>query len=354
MTPDSPTKLTAEQLDDRTLPSATLMNLTTAGAVATTDGFIARQTDAQPTGTGFINSFVRVQGAASGGGAEQGYNTTARPLQFDENKSPQFTRGLTLGQVPVVTVNGVAYREFLLDVNQKSSSPLLSVDEVRIFLGASSNMTGYDPTSKTLAGQAAVFDMDANGDVSLILNARLNSGSGSGDMFLLVPNAVFAGADANASVYLYSKMGGVAGATANGGFEEWAVRSIPNDQPTTGNSSLSGAVFLDYNGNGLFDSGETPLAGVTIQLQGVDDLGRTVVLTATTDANGVYQFQNLRAGAYSILETQPEGYFDGQDFAGTINGETRGMVDNDRLFDIFLGPDEAGINYNFTELFQAD
>ena len=69
------------------------------------------------------------------GGSEQGYNTDARPLQFDENKSPQFTRSLTLGEVPVVNVGGVEYREFLLDINQKSSASLLSLDEVRVFLG---------------------------------------------------------------------------------------------------------------------------------------------------------------------------------------------------------------------------
>src|SRR5262249_20334988 len=156
-------KLTAEQLDDRTLPSATVLDLTAAGASVTTDGFRANQVDAQPTGTGFIHSFVRIQGAAPGGGIEQGYNTTARPLQFDENPSPQFTRALTLDQVPIVVVDGVAYREFLLDINQKASASRLSVDEVRVFLGDRSDLTGYDPNSKTLAGRAAAFDMDANG-----------------------------------------------------------------------------------------------------------------------------------------------------------------------------------------------
>jgi hypothetical protein len=344
------TTLAAEQLDERTLPSAGVMDLTAHGAAAAADTFIARQTDAQPTGTGFINSFVRVQGAASGGGSEQGYNTTARPLQFDENKSPQFTRGLTLGQVPVVTVNGVAYREFLLDINQKSSDSKLSVDEVRIFLGGTSNLTGYDTTAKTLAGKAAVFDLDAGGDVSILLDARLNSGSGSGDMFLLVRNDAFAGADPGTFVYLYSKMGGTAGATANGGFEEWAVRSVPQNQ-TAGTSSLSGYVFVDANGNGVIDAGERALAGVMVQLQGVDDLGQTVVWTTTTDTNGYYEFTGLRAGTYSILETQPGGFADGKDYVGTINGAQVGQLDNDRLFDIFLGASQKGTNYNFTELF---
>jgi hypothetical protein len=350
--------LTAEELDDRTLPSATVHALTTAGAEHVTEGFIARQVAAQPTGTGFIHSFVRVQGAASGGGIEQGYNTTARPLQFDENKSPQFTRGLTLDQVPRVMENGVAYREFLLDINQKSSSPRLSLDQVRVFLGDRSDLTGYDATAWTLDSRPVVFDLDANGDVSLVLDARLNSGSGAGDMVLLIPDANFAGAEPNAFVYLFSRMGGVAGATANGGFEEWAVRKT-GGQPAAGTSSLSGSVFVDRNFNGTHDPGEG-LAGVTIQLQGVDDLGNTVVLLAITDANGAYSFTGLRAGTYSLLEVQPDDsqLLDGQDFVGTINGQTVGSVandgfGNDRLYDIFLGPDEDGINYNFSE-FQAE
>lgn len=351
MAPAHSARLSAEQLDDRTLMSATLLDLTTHGAeAARPGGFIARQADAQPTGTGVINSFVRVQGAASGGGAEQGYNTTARPLQFDENKSPQFTRGLTLGQVPVVVVNGVAYREFLLDINQKASSPRLSVDEVRVFLGGGSALTGYDAASRTLAGRPALFDLDATGDVSLLLDSRLNSGSGSGDMTLLIPDAAFAGADPNTAVHLYSKMGGVTGATANGGFEEWAVRAVPTGQPTTGTSSLSGYVFVDFNANGRKDEGEVALAGVVIQLIGTDDLGRTVSLSATTDDSGFYQFGALRAGTYSLLETQQaQGYMDGEDYVGTIGGVANGQFDNDRLYDIFLGPDQVGVDYNFTE-----
>ena len=93
-----------------------MLDLTAYGAEATANGAILQQTDAQPTGTGNIRSFVRIQGLC---GVEQGYNTDARPLQFNEKKSPQFTRSLTLGDVPIVVVNGTAYREFLLDINER-------------------------------------------------------------------------------------------------------------------------------------------------------------------------------------------------------------------------------------------
>src|SRR5262249_35951199 len=104
---------TLERLEDRCVLSVTVYP-TTAGSCGTIGGAIFQQSTPQPTGTGVIRSFVRVQGHSD---VEQGYNTDARPLQFDENNSPQFTRSLQLGFVPRVVIKGVAYREFLLDIN---------------------------------------------------------------------------------------------------------------------------------------------------------------------------------------------------------------------------------------------
>ena len=349
-------KLQLESLDDRLVP-ATLYDLTAAGASATLpSGAIVQQTDAQPTGTGVIQSFVRVQGAANGGGSEQGYNTDARPLQFNENKSPVFTRSLQVGDVPVITVGGVAYREFLLDVNQKASASKISLDEVRVYTCGQPKLTEYNAITKTLAGMATRFDLDANGDVAVILDARLNSGSGSGDMFLLVPNTAFAGTAPTDYIYLYSKFGVQAGATANGGFEEWAVRETDGGTTTPeGTASISGRVFLDLDTNGVFDtnSGDAPLVGVTIQLSGVNDLGQTVTLTTTTNADGTYSFTNLRAGTYTIAEVvlPPEyaGLQDGDDYIGTINGSSNGEVGAEQFYGIVIADGEHGLEYNFTE-----
>jgi hypothetical protein len=338
-------RLSLDELNDRIVP-ATLLDLTTADAEATAAEAIVRQVDAQPTGTGYIRSFVRLQGAAAGGGGEQGYNTTARPLQFDENSSPQFTRELRASQVPLVVEGGVAYREFLLDINQKSSAGKLSLDEVRVFFATSSDLTGYDAAAKTLGGHAAAFDLDAAGDVSVVLNAKLNSGSGSGDMKLLVPDAAFAAAGADDYVYLYSKLGGVAGATANGGFEEWAVRTDGGTNTTLGTASIAGSVWLDQNRDGVRDAIDGGLANVTITLQGVDDLGRTVVLTTTTAEDGSYSFKNLRAGTYSLIQTQPEGLEDGQDFIGSLGGY---LADIDKIADIHIANGAAGVYYDFSE-----
>jgi hypothetical protein len=346
-------KLHLECLDDRIVPSA-ILDLTSSGALAATPGgAIVQQTAAQPTGTGVIHSFLRIQGPASGGKSEQGYNTDARPLQFDENKSPVFTRSLKTADVPIVTIDGQTYREFLLDINQNGRDSKLSLDEVRIYLGHQPNLTGYDPNGKTLAGLTPVFDLDAGGDVSVLLDARLNSGSGSGDMLLYVPSAAFTGGE---YVYLYSKLGVQTGATANGGFEEWAVRTGAAPVDSGGNASLSGRVFVDYNNDGLMNNADYGIGGVTIQLIGVDDLGRTVSLTTTTAADGTYTFTGLRAGTYSIVEGAfpPDIaglYVDGKDSIGTINGVTTGEnATNDQFTGIKLADGQNGIEYNFAEL----
>ena len=108
--------------------------------------------------------------------------------------------------MPVTTIGGVAYREFLLGVNQNSDSPLLSLDQLKLFVGSRGNMTGYDANG-LLAGQPAVYDMNAGGACNWVaLDAALTHGNGSGDMYLYVPDQVFAAAgNPNPFVYLYSE-----------------------------------------------------------------------------------------------------------------------------------------------------
>src|SRR5690349_17226687 len=71
---------------------ATVLDLSSGGSGFVDQAFFA-STDQQPTGTGENNSFVRL---STNNGTEQGYNTSARPVEFDENTSPQFTRDLSL------------------------------------------------------------------------------------------------------------------------------------------------------------------------------------------------------------------------------------------------------------------
>jgi PEP-CTERM motif-containing protein len=188
----------------------------TAGGSATVNTAILTTTDQQPTGSGVIDSFVRISSANDA--CVQGYNTDARPLQFDENSSPTFTRDLLLSAVPVVTIGGVAYREFLLDINQQAANPLLSLNDVEIYVHNTAGISGY--TGGSFGSLTPVWDLDGAGNAVVELNYNLNSGSGSGDLFLYVPDSKFD--KTKTYVTLFSSFG-IANVN-NDGYEEWAVR----------------------------------------------------------------------------------------------------------------------------------
>ena len=120
-------------------------------------------------------------------------------------------------------------------------------------------------------------------------------------------------------------------------------------------STIQGLVYVDANNNGEVDFGEPGIAGVTITLTGLDDLGHAVSQAVQTDANGVYAFINLRpsnAAGYTITETQPAGYPDARDTLGTVNGVP---VGSNAINDVFSGiviaqGGSLAENYNFGEL----
>lgn len=299
--PPCPTPaLLVEELENRLVP--TVLDLTHAGAGGEVEGGLFVQYDARPTGTGQIDSFLRIQGRSAQAPTQAGFNTSARPLQFNENKSPQFTRDLQVGDVPTVTFGGVRYREFLLDINQKSSQPLLSLDQLKVFVIGAAGVTGYDATTGTLAGHDPVYDLDATGENRVVLDYRLNHGSGSGDMLFYVPEAAFAG---GGHVYVYSKFGEQY--ASNAGFQEWATRTVQT-------GAIAGSVYFDANRNAVRDAGEGGFSDVTVYLDanenGYLDEGE---LYTITDWNGEYGFEQLAAGdeaGYSVRvasESRPQG-----------------------------------------------
>ncbi|PKK82958.1 MAG: hypothetical protein CVT49_10870 [candidate division Zixibacteria bacterium HGW-Zixibacteria-1] len=69
--------------------------------------------------------------------------------------------------------------------------------------------------------------------------------------------------------------------------------------------SIGGMVFMDTDGNGMFDEGEDGLEDVTVNLYDCDD---SLLATMVTDENGHYMFDSLMAGDYKIDFTAPFGY----------------------------------------------
>lgn len=114
-------------------------------------------------------------------------------------------------------------------------------------------------------------------------------------------------------------------------------------------SSLAGSVFVDSNNDGVRDAGERGLEDVTVRLTGTTAGGTPVDRTLTSDSSGAYRFDDLLAGTYTVVETQPIGFGDGKDSAGTAAG----VVANDNIAAINLPTGTDATGYLFGERGQA-
>ena len=76
------------------------------------------------------------------------------------------------------------------------------------------------------------------------------------------------------------------------------------DQPA---GTISGRVFVDTDGNGVQDRGETGIGGIIIWL--IDSGYHSVVARKATAGDGTYVFTGVEVGSYSVVkEADPEGF----------------------------------------------
>lgn len=204
--------------------SAEIVDITAAGSRGELGGALFVQWNGNPTGTGIIDSFVQVTGNAD---VVHAYNTTANGT-LDNGSSDNFNHELLLSEIPSVTIDGVEYLEFLLDINQEASDPLLSLDELQIFTADTPNQSveNFNSGIVNLADSTLIYDLDAAEDSYILLDYSLNGGSGNGDMLLYVEADLFD--TGQTYVYLYSLFG--ENHNANAGFEEWAVQETTSSE----------------------------------------------------------------------------------------------------------------------------
>eukprot|EP00667_Euglena_gracilis_P014332 EG_transcript_14848 len=71
---------------------------------------------------------------------------------------------------------------------------------------------------------------------------------------------------------------------------------------------LGGVVFLDRNGNGVWDSADNGLSGVRVELLPctTGSVLQVVTTSADTDHPGLYRFDGLSAGTYRLRFTAPD------------------------------------------------
>jgi len=131
-----------------------------------------------------------------------------------------------------------------------------------------------------------------------------------------------------------------------------------NDSVRIREHSLGGFVYFDADNDGIRDGGETGIGNVDVTLTGVDHLNNTINTTVQTNASGVYFFDDLRPGTYTITQTQPlvaangKDYLDGTDTIGTPGGNTANDVFSNIVLPLTSEID--GANNNFGELEEID
>ena len=202
--------------------SADVCNLTTQGSTCSNVSYGgAVFTNAYETGTYYIDAFLQIKNS----GVEQGYNTSGDSNTSTGKKDYQFnqagtTQNLQLSEVPIVTIGGTEYREFLLRIDEPGSDPMLSLDQLQIFLSPTGSLTDYNTTTRTLSGLSAIYDLDSGGDNWIKLNYSL---SPYGIAVAYIPNSLFTQASGTQYVYLYSQFG--SNMVSGAGMEEWWVRT---------------------------------------------------------------------------------------------------------------------------------
>src|SRR5579872_230360 len=110
-------------------------------------------------------------------------------------------------------------------------------------------------------------------------------------------------------------------------------RSLPS---ATSLGLVTGTVFIDHNANGRLDAGELGVSGVVVTLSGTTSQHATVKTTATTNLSGLFSFQNVAPGTYT-LSAGPSTFLVGRDAVSGIS-VAAGQFVNENLGFLGLAP----------------
>ena len=157
------------------------------------------------------------------------------------------------------------------------------------------------PAGYFQGGQIAPTGVADTSIVDLIAGVSLHSGESVSELdFCEVPPAVIAG-------YVFQDGAPI---ETNNGLPPVTLKGV-RDGIRNAEDAPIGSVILELRtrtGERLSSNRALPgiYSGPTIRV--------------LTDSHGYYEFRGLRPGAYHVYQTQPSGYFDGRDTAGSVGG----------------------------------
>lgn len=291
-----------------------------------------------------------------------GGTTTNCATATTSEVDPSTANNTTVCNSPALTVQrsaiaGVVYRDNDNDATQDGGETGIDSVSIRITgtdlygnvvdstistsgggLFSFTNLSPADASGYTLTETHPVAFYDGKETAGTAGGTALNSGFDNTS-----PNnritAIVLGANTAATGYLFGELGG---------------------------NALSGFVYADTDNDGVKDGGESGISGVTLTLTGTDygpdgvagGGDDVAVNTSTTSiAGGAYSFSNLRAGSYTVTETQPGSHLDGKETAGTVGGVACGgcsTATNEVISGIVItGFNTSAVNMNFGELVPA-
>ena len=315
-------------------PGTPDLDLTLPGTAGSINGAVF-MTGEQLAGTGGFGTFVQIQN----NGSEQGYNTDAN-AQYDEKNSHNHNHSILLADVPIVfgdgtggTLEGVAYREFLLDLNEGggSSNPFLSLDRLQIWQQEAGNLTNFTPGSGFAGAHTNYLAYDLDAGMNRWIGLKGGGGSGQSDYRILIPDAFFINDAAHRYVTLYSQFGVQAGWNSNSGFEEWGLAGtsggIRSALSVTKNATVPGGTadtvgeVINYT-IAVSNTGNTALTGITVSDPTVSNLAAVMSGAFNVgDTNLDNQLSTGETWQYTASHTVTQFDLD-------TNGEGDGVIQN--------------------------
>ncbi len=181
------------------------------------------------------------------------------------------------------------------------------------------NLTGYASATLTVdfhirgveSDDAAVIEVSNNGGTSYTALETLTGYTGTYISSRTFNISAYIASNTRIRFRISNNYGG------DDDFFKVDVVRIDAGCTTEQTGSIGNRVWKDTDADGVQDSGETGINGVTVQLLNSSD---TVLATQTTSGDGSYSFTGLAAGTYKVKvvsSTLPSGYVQTYDLDGT-------------------------------------
>ncbi len=297
---------------------ANLGTLLAGGTATTNHATITLNVTAAATATGSLANTATISGP-DGPNATSTATITVNP-NFDltvtkTDNSTTAALGQNLVYTIVVTNNGPSPASAITVTDTLPTTQLT-------FVSANSTAGTFTNNNGTVSGTIATLAAGASATVTVTATVRND-----------VPNGTV--------------ITNPASVTANG--ETVTTNNTASDTTTINTTrALSGFAYIDLDRDGVRDANEPGIAGVLFALTGTSAAGAAVNLTATSDATGLYTFNNVAPGTYNVSQTQPTGYQDANETAGTTGGTAPNTAGSNVINSIPLTTADSTLN-NFGE-----